>query len=75
MLKRGHKVSFASKANIEAFNVVVFKKIYPRENKMYGQFLKFQVNSFYGSRGGLQYIGLTGSSTPVPNFKGKMLDL
>ena len=37
-------------------------------NRVEGRFLKFQVNSFYGKQGGLQYIGLTDTSTPVTGF-------
>ena len=39
-----------------------------RKNKVAGSYLKFQVNSFYGDQGGLQYIGLTGASRPVTPF-------
>ena len=42
-----------------------------RKNRIPGRFLKFQINSFYGNRGGLQYIGLPASNKPKPGFQGK----
>ena len=37
-------------------------------NGLTGPYLKFQVNSFYGSQGGLQFIGVISTSTPVPKY-------
>ena len=38
---------------------------------MTGLYLKFQINSIFGNQGGLQYIGLTGQSTPIAIFSRK----
>ena len=38
-----------------------------------GNLVKFQINSFYGSQGGLQYIKVFGDS--MPGFASKIVDM